>query len=161
MMPSADSIRAHLARVLAWEEAHVGFERAVAGLAADLRGARPPGFDHSPWQILEHLRLAQQDLLAFCRDRSYVHALTWPDDYWPVDPAPPDAAAWDASVAAYQADRAALQALAGDPSIALETPVPTGAEGQTYLRAILLVVDHNAYHLGQFVAVRRALGAWA
>lgn len=160
MKSSSDSVREHLARALAWEQAHVGFERVVADLAPELRGARPAGYDHSPWQLLEHVRLAQHDLLAFCRDADYAHVLTWPDDYWPTDPAPPEPAAWDASIAGYRADRAALQTLVADEAIALESPVPTGSPEQSYLRAILLVIDHNAYHLGQLVAVRRALGAW-
>lgn len=155
-----DPIREHLTRVLDWEQAHVGIDRALAGLPPDGRGAQVVGFDHSPWQLLEHMRLAQRDLLDFCLDPAYIHALAWPDDYWPADPAPPDEAAWEKAVALFKADRARLQQLARDPAVDLTTQVPTGTTGQTYFRALLLVADHNAYHLGQLVAVRRALRAW-
>ena len=106
------------------------------------------------------MRLAQKDILDFCMNARYVHALKWPDDYWPKDPAPPSAKAWSNSIADFKADRERLKKLAGDASVDLEALVPTGKGRQTYLRAILLVVDHNAYHLGQLVAVRRALDVW-
>ena len=159
MTPTSDAVRAHLTRALDWEEAHVGFDKALAGLPAALRGKRPKGFEHSPWQLLEHMRLAQRDILAFCLDASYVHTLKWPDDYWPSNPAPTRPAAWKRSVADFKADREGLKQLVRDVAD-LSALVPTGKGHQTYLRAILLVIDHNAYHLGQVVAVRRALGAW-
>jgi uncharacterized damage-inducible protein DinB len=152
------TLRAQLARVLDWQDAHVGFEKAVAGLPARLRGAQPPGMPHSPWQLVEHLRRTQRDILDFCRDPSYQEP-TWPDDYWPPTAEPPDAAAWDASLAGYRADRAALQHLAADPAVDLFAAIPHGT-GQTPLRELLLVADHTAYHVGQLVLVRRALGAW-
>jgi hypothetical protein len=156
----ADPLRSHLIRLLDWEEAHVGFDKAVAGIPPDLRGARAPGFDHSAWQLVEHLRLAQFDLLDFARNSSYEHTLKWPDDYWPSNPAPPDAAAWDTSIATFHRDQAAMKALVADESVDLFARVPTGKPNQTVLRAILLTADHNAYHVGQLVAVRRALGIW-
>src|SRR4051812_49430195 len=156
----ADPLRAHLSRILDWEEAHVGFEKAVEGIAGDLRGALAPGFEHSAWQLVEHLRLAQHDLLDFCVNARYSHALTWPDDYWPTSPAPPDDAAWDAAIASFKRDRQGLKALAEDESIDLFALVPTGQKQQTYFRCIVLVVDHNSYHVGQLVAVRKALGIW-
>jgi hypothetical protein len=146
-------------RLLDWEEAHVGFDRAVAGLPAAKRGVRPKGFAHSPWQLLEHLRIAQADILEFCVNRRYVHDRAWPDDYWPADPAPPTARAWAASVHAFVADRERMKTLVLTQRD-LFALVPTGQGSQTYLRAILLVADHDAYHIGQLVAVRRALGAW-
>ena len=155
-----DPLRAHLARLLDWEEAHVGFDKAVAGIPVAMRGAQVSGFEHSPWQLLEHLRLAQSDLLDFAVNPQYVHALEWPGDYWPRDPAPPDAAAWDQSLDGFKADRARLIQLVQNPAVDLFATVPTGTGPQTCLRAILLVADHNAYHLGQLVAVRRALGVW-
>ena len=157
MSDSPDSLRAYLARVLDWEEAHVGFDAAVDGIPDDERGARARGFEHSPWQLLEHMRLAQRDILDFCVNPQYVHDLKWPDDYWPGQPAPPTAQAWTESAAAFKADRETLKQLAVDRKIDLFALVPTGTGQQTYLRAILLVTDHNAYHLGQLVAVRRAL----
>jgi hypothetical protein len=160
MSDSADPVRAHLARALEWEEAHVGFDKTVDGIPADRRGAQAPGFEHTPWQLLEHLRLAQKDLLDFCVNAQYVHTLKWPDDYWPREPGPPSAAAWDKSIADFKADREKLTALVRNPRVDLNAIVPTGDGKQTYLRAILLVLDHNAYHVGQLVAVRRALGVW-
>jgi hypothetical protein len=160
MAEPTDPVRAHLIRALAWDEAHATFDKSVEGMPPDRRGATPPGFEHSPWQLLEHLRLAQKDLLEFARDPNYKHALAWPDDYWPNNPAPPNAAAWAESVAGFKADRDALIAFVGNPSVDLSALVPTGEGKQTVLRAVLLVIDHNAYHVGQLVAVRRALGAW-
>ena len=155
----SDALRAHLVRLLDWEEAHAGFDKALAGLPADKRGALAPGFEHSPWQLLEHLRIAQADILDFSVNPSYVHDLTWPDDYWPKAPAPPDAAAWDASIARYKAELEAMKELVRNQAD-LSALVPTGKDNQTYLRSIFLVADHAAYHLGQIVAVRRALNAW-
>jgi hypothetical protein len=155
-----DPLRAHLGRTLDWEDAHVGFDKAVEGIPAEQRAAHALPFEHSPWQLLEHMRLAQKDLLDFCVNSQYVHALAWPDDYWPRSPAPPDAGAWDGSVAGFKSDREKLKQLVRDTRIDLFATVPTGTGNQTYLRAIMLVVDHNAYHLGQLLAVRRALGIW-
>lgn len=160
MKGSPDPLRAQLVRLLDWEEAHVGFDKAVDGIPADQRGSRAAGFEHSPWQLLEHMRIAQKDILDFCVNAQYVHALKWPDEYWPQSPAPPGATAWNKSVADFKADREKLKDLALDTDVDLFALVPTGKGQQTYLRAILLVVDHNAYHLGQLVAVRRALGIW-
>ena len=159
-MPNAiDAIRDHLQRVLDWEEAHIGFDKAVDGLAPSLRGARPQGFEHSVWQLVEHIRIAQDDILDFCVNANYAHALAWPDDYWPKSDAPADDAAWQESLAGYASARAALKRLAREvPDLA--AAVPTGKPKQTYLRAILLTADHTAYHVGQIVALRRALGAW-
>jgi uncharacterized damage-inducible protein DinB len=154
-----DAVREHLVRVLDWEDAHVGFDKAVAGMPAHLRGTRPPGFEHSAWQLLEHIRIAQQDILDFCLDPAYEHTMAWPDDYWPRTPTPPDSAAWDAAIAACTRSRERLQQLARQVDD-LTASVPTGTPNQTYLRAILLAADHVAYHVGQIVAVRRALGAW-
>ena len=155
----SDPLRTHLVRLLDWDEAHASFDKAVAGLPAEKRGVRASGFDHSPWELLEHLRIAQADILDFCVNRSYVHDRTWPDDYWPPSPAPPDPAAWEASIAQYKSDLEALKQLARSQPDLFAT-VPTGTGNQTYLRAIFLVVDHAAYHVGQIVAVRRALNAW-
>jgi len=155
---SDNAIRDHLVRVLDWEEAHVGFDKAVDGIPADKRGARAPGFDHSPWQLLEHMRLAQEDILDFCVNANYHHNMKWPDDYWP-QPAPASDAAWSESIASFKRKREKMKALAREIED-LTANVPTGKGNQTYLRAILLVADHTAYHVGQLVAVRRALGIW-
>jgi hypothetical protein len=153
-----DAIRDHLVRVLDWEDAHVGFDTAIDGIPADKRGMKAPGFEYSAWQLLEHMRLAQDDILDFCVNPQYVHSLTWPDDYWP-SPAPPNAEAWTGSINSFAQSRDRMKALARDVDD-LTAEVPTGTDGQTYLRAILLVADHTAYHVGQLVALRRALGIW-
>jgi hypothetical protein len=153
------ALREHLLYLLGGGGAHLDFEKAVAGLPAGLRGARPAGVPHSPWRLLEHLRIAQWDILEFSRNPEHVSP-AWPEGYWPRGDAPPDDAAWDRSVAAFRADLKAMQGLVADPSTDLFAPIPHG-DGQTVLREALLVADHNAYHLGQLVLVRRALGAWA
>lgn len=154
-----DAVRDHLVRLLSWEEAHVGFDKAVAGVPTGARGGCPPGFEHSPWQLLEHIRIAQDDLVDFCSNPKYVHNLTWPDDYWPRTKAPADEAAWSGSIAACTRSRERLQQVVLEVDD-LTKSVPTGNAKQTYLRAILIAADHVAYHVGQLVAVRRALGVW-
>ena len=153
------AIRDHLVRSLSWEEARAGFAKAVAGVPPDQRGARAAGFDHSIWQQVEHIRIAQADILDFAVNAKYVHTMTWPDDYWPSAPEPPGGSAWDESLAAYQRDLDAMKRLTRETPD-LSALVPTGKGEQTYLRAVLLVVDHTAYHTGQIVALRRALGIW-
>jgi hypothetical protein len=152
------ALRDHLARVLDWEDAHAGFDKAVEGIPVDKRGARASGFEHSPWQLVEHMRLAQDDILDFCVNPQYQHTLKWPDDYWP-DPVPSNDAAWNNSIAAFRQSRDKMKRIARTVDD-LTARVPTGKNGQTYVRAILLVADHTAYHVGQLVAVRRALGIW-
>lgn len=153
-----ERFREQLAKALDWREAHAGFEAAVDGLPPELRGTRPEGVPYSAWQLLEHLRLAQHDILDFCRDPSYAEK-KWPDDYWPQDPAPPSSSAWDESVAAFRRDRDDMKRLATDPSIDLLATIPHGS-GQTYLREVILVIDHTAHHVGQLILLRRLLGAW-
>ncbi|MGE0043697.1 MAG: DinB family protein [Vicinamibacterales bacterium] len=153
-----DPLRAHLVRLLTWHDAHVSFDDAVRNLEGPLRGVTPPGLPHSVWQLVEHVRIAQADILDFCRNPHYAE-LEWPDDYWPASAEPPDDGAWDASLAACAADRAALVAMAEDPRVDLSAAIPHGT-GQTWLREFLLVADHNAYHVGQIVLVRQLLGAW-
>jgi uncharacterized damage-inducible protein DinB len=151
------SLRDHLRKILDWEDAHASFDRAVKGVPARLRARVPDGWAHSLWQLLEHLRICQHDILDFCVNPAYVDpgmaAL------WPESPRPPKASAWDASVAAVRHDRAALARMAADGKVDLFAKIPHGS-GQTYLRELLLVADHNAYHVGQIVALRRALGDW-
>ena len=151
-------LREHLRKLLDWEDAHVDFDAAVAGIAPDRRGSAPAGIPFSPWQLLEHLRITQQDILDFCVNAAYRER-AWPKEYWPDSPVPPNASAWDESVEQYRRDREGLKRLAADPSVDLFATIPHG-NGQTYLREILLVADHNAYHVGQLILVRRALGIW-
>lgn len=152
------TIRAQLVKLLDFEEAHVGFDRAVKGIPARLRGKVPAGGEHSLWQLLEHLRIAQADILEFCLTAKYKER-KWPDDYWPLSPAPRSDAAWTKAIAAYRRDRKTFQRLAADTKIDLLATIPHGT-GQTYLREILLAADHAAYHIGQVITVRRQLGVW-
>jgi uncharacterized damage-inducible protein DinB len=158
MVAHLEGLRAQLAALLDWRDAHADFDTAVDGLPPGLRGRTPKGVPYSPWQLVEHLRRAQHDILDFCRNPAYEE-LTWPDDYWPAEAEPPSAAAWDESLAGFRRDREALGALARDPGSDLFAPISHGS-GQTLLRELLLTADHNAYHIGQLVAVRRLLGAW-
>jgi len=152
------SLRKHLLELLAGGNAHATFDAAVKNLPVASRGKRPKGAEHSPWEELEHLRIAQGDILDFTRNPKYQH-LPWPDAYWPKTPAPPDAKAWDKSVRAFRRDLKAISDLVADPATDLYAKIPHG-DGQTILREVLLVADHNAYHLGQLVLLRRLLGAW-
>jgi len=152
-----DAIREHLRKLLDWGDAHVTFDAAIKGLPPRLRGVVPEGLPHSAWQLVEHLRIAQADILEFCVNAKYKEK-KWPDDYWPRAAAP-RGAAWTQSIAAFRRDRKALQRLAADPGVDLFAAIPWGS-GQTYAREILLVADHGAYHIGQLILVRRALGAW-
>lgn len=152
-----DDIRGFLARVLDWSDAHIRFDDAVKDFPPALRGVRPAGGPHSAWELLEHLRIAQWDILEFSRDPKHVSP-EFSSGYWPAGAEPPDAGAWDRSVAAFRADLGALAAMAKDPAVDLEARIPHG-DGQTILREILLTADHNAYHLGQLMMVRRVLGA--
>jgi uncharacterized damage-inducible protein DinB len=158
-MENDHAFRAQLVKLLDFKEAHVDFDRAVKGIPARMRGQLPRGADHSLWQLVEHLRIAQADILEFCRTAKYKEK-KWPDDYWPKTPRPRSAAAWNTAIAGYRRDRKALQRLAADPKIDLLAAIPHGT-GQTYLREILLVADHNGYHIGQIVALRRRLGIWS
>lgn len=152
------ALRDHLLWLLGSDHAHVGFERAIGGLPRELRGRRPAGLPHSPWELLEHLRLAQWDILEFSRGPDHVSP-EWPAGYWPPAAEPPDGGAWERSLAAFRADLQAMRDLVADPASDLFTPLPWG-DGQTLLREALLVADHNAYHVGQLVDVRRLLGSW-
>lgn len=152
------ALRRHVVQLLTWHDAHVSFDDAVRGLAPGRQGQRPEGVPYSPWQLLEHLRRAQADILEFCRNAAYEE-LTWPDDYWPPTEVPPDTKAWDTAVTAFVADRQALVEIAEDETLDLTEAIPHGS-GQTYLRELLLAADHCAYHVGELVVVRRLLGAW-
>jgi hypothetical protein len=151
------ALREQLVRCLDWQEAHATFDAAVEGIPAALRGTAPPGLPHSAWQLVEHLRIAQHDILDFSINPAYEEK-RWPDDYWPA-PAPPTSTAWDDSIVAYRRDREAFKELVQNPATDLFATIPHGS-GQTYLREVLLAIDHAAYHVGQLVLVRRLLGIW-
>ena len=152
------SLHQHLLEFLTGGHAHADFDRTVKNFPANLRGKTPKGAQHSPWQLLEHLRIAQWDILEFSRDPNHKSP-EWPGGYWPVKPAPPDDKAWDKSVRAFRKDLRALSDLVANKSTDLFAPIPHGT-GQTILRAVLLAADHNSYHLCQLILVRRLLGAW-
>ena len=151
-------LRKQLLALLDGGQAHTTFDEAVEDFPAELRGTVPHKLPYSAWQLLEHLRIAQWDILEFSRNPRHVSP-SFPDGYWPPGDAPPDAAAWDRSVADFLGDLGAMQTLVADPATDLFAPLAHG-QGQTVLREALLVADHNAYHLGQLVVVRRLLGAW-
>lgn len=157
-MPDDKALREHLAKLLNGADAHVDFEHAMADFPADLRGKTPKGAEHSPWELLEHLRIAQHDILDFSTNAGYKEK-EWPKDYWPATAEPPDPKAWDRSINAYCEDLKALCSLVEDGKTDLFAKIPHG-DGQTILREALVVADHNSYHLGQLVLLRRQLGAW-
>jgi hypothetical protein len=157
-MDPIQSLRKELDRLLSGKGAHVDFDTAVADFPLKLRGVRPEGAAHSAWETLEHLRIAQWDMLEFSRDAKHVSP-EWPSGYWPEKAEPTNAGAWDESVKAFQRDLAALRKLVADPKTDLFTPLAHG-EGQTLLREAMQVADHNAYHVGELVLLRRILGAW-
>jgi len=152
------SLREQLIALLKGGNAHVTFEAATKGLPVALRGKRPKGAEHSPWELLEHMRIATWDILEFSRDARHVSP-AWPAGYWSKTQAPPNEKAWGRSVRSITADIEAMCALVADEATDLHARIPHG-DGQTILREALLVADHNAYHLGQLVLVRRLLGAW-
>jgi hypothetical protein len=158
-MKSDQVLREHTLYLLKGGGAHLGFDAAIADLPVELRGRRPTGIPHTPWRLLEHMRIAQWDILEFSRNSRHVSP-KFPEGYWPSGDAPPSDAAWDQSIAAFRSDLQAMQDLVANPDIDLMARIPHG-DGQTILREALLVADHNAYHLGQLVVVRRALGAWS
>lgn len=157
MSASQQSLREHLIANLDGENAHRNFDHILQGLPPGWRGERPDALPYSPWELLEHLRICQWDILDFCQNPDYV-APAWPDDYWPDAPAPPSGDAWSASISQFRDDLASLKTLIREVDD-LHAEIPHG-DGQTYLREALLVADHNAYHLGQLVTVRRLLGRW-
>jgi DinB superfamily len=149
------SLREHLANLLRMKGAHATFHETATDFPAHLRGVKPKGASHSPWQLLEHMRIAQEDILDFSRNPEYKEK-KWPDEYWPAEDAPPDEEAWDKSVKQFQHDLKELQALVSDTKHDLLAAIPH-AKGQTLLREALLVADHNSYHVGQLMFLRKML----
>jgi hypothetical protein len=157
-MDTNEKLRAEVDRLLAGHGAHADFEAAVAGFPEKLRGTIPPGAPHSAWELLEHLRIAQLDMLEFSRNPKHVSP-EWPEGYWPKSPEPQSAAAWDHSVKSFQNDLNAMRKLVSDPKSDLFFALAHG-DGQTLLREALQLADHNAYHIGELIFLRRLLGAW-
>jgi DinB superfamily len=152
------ALRKHVRYLLRGGGAHVDFDSAIAKIPARLQGEKPSGVSHTLWRLLEHMRIAQRDILEFSRNPKHVSP-EFPVGYWPKGDAPPRKDSWTKSVRAFKRDLRAMQKLIANPSTDLLAPIPHGS-GQTVLREALLVADHNAYHLGELVIVRRLLGAW-
>ena len=151
-------LRQHLIDLLTDGGAHANFKDVIAAIPAKLRGQTPAAMPHSPWMLLEHMRIAQWDILEFSRNPKY-NSPVWPESYWPPTEAPPNAAAWSESVKNFRKDLKSLENLIANSKTDLFAKIPWG-DGQTILREALLAADHNAYHLGQLVDVLRLLGAW-
>ncbi len=158
MISKNQSLREHVLYLLQGGGAHLDFEQAIAAIPGAKRGAKTPGSTHTPWRLLEHLRICQWDILEFSRNPNHVSP-KFPDGYWPQEDAPPDSESWDKSVNAFRDDLQGMMDLVSNPTTDLLAPIPHG-DGQTILREALLVADHNAYHLGQLVLLRRYLGIW-
>jgi hypothetical protein len=157
-MSNDSALRTHILNLLEGKQAHTDFDAAVKDLPFHLQGKRPDGVPYSPWELLEHLRICQWDILEFSRNPKH-QSPAWPKGYWPASPNPPDESAWAKSVEAFKADHKAARELVADHSTDLFAGIP-GGDGQTILREALLVADHNSYHIGQLILVRRLLGAW-
>ena len=156
-MPNDTVLREHLIQLLEGGHAHVTFEDAIKGFPADKVGIRPQGAPHSAWELLEHLRIAQNDILRFSLSADHVSP-KWPEGYWPAKPAPERESEWSKSVRAFRKDLAEFEELVRDPAQDLYRKFPWG-QGQTLLREALLIADHNSYHIGQMLLVRRLAGA--
>jgi hypothetical protein len=152
------SLREHIIDLLRGGNAHAKFDQVIAGIPAKMRGSKAPGLPHSPWMLLEHIRIAQWDILEFSRNRKHVSP-KWPEGYWPKSEAPASAAAWNNSIKKIRQELKGMESLVKNPKTDLFAKIPWG-DGQTILRQALLIADHNAYHLAQLVDVRRVLGIW-
>ena len=157
-MSKDKALRDHLIKLLSGRQAHVDLDTALAELPQELQGLKMEALSFTPWQLLEHMRIAQWDILEFSRNPQHVSP-EFPAGYWPAADSPPDESSWSASVASFRADLNAMVDLVSNPTTDLFATIPHGT-GQTILREALLVADHNAYHLGQLVLVRRGLGCW-
>ena len=151
-------LRDQTIRLLRGGMAHMTFDEALAAFPLDRINERPPGVPYTPWHLLEHIRIAQWDILDFVRKPDYQE-LDWPKEYWPAPDAITDAAGWARTIEQFRADFAAVCAIATDPRTDLTARIPWG-DGQTILRELLLVADHNAYHIGEFAILRQVMGSW-
>lgn len=151
-------LREHVLNLLRGGGAHIDFDGVIAGLPSKLRGCKPAKLPHTPWRLLEHMRLAQWDIVDFCTNPNYRER-SFPDDYWPKSDGPDNEAAWSDSINRFKQDLKKMEDIVASPKTDLFAQIPWG-DGQTYLREALLIADHNAYHLGELVTVSRLLGAW-
>jgi len=158
-MDSDQTLRQHLVNLLRVRQAHMTFDDAVKDFPPDKFNTCPPNVPYSAWHLIEHLRIAQWDILDYIRNPDYQY-LEWPKDYWPAPDAQADAAAWQRTIDQFHADLDALEALVRDPEIDLMAPIPHGEHGHTVLREVLLVADHNAYHIGELGILRQVMDTW-
>jgi hypothetical protein len=152
----SNALRRRLISAMAGSESHIDFDSAVSDFPAVLAGEKPAGAPHSAWELVEHLRIAQRDILEFSRDAADYKELKWPDDYWPESSSPPDDEAWNKSIESFQADQRELETMVSDPHRDLFKPFTDG-KGQTLAREALLLANHNSYHLGQLMFLKRML----
>jgi hypothetical protein len=149
-------LRDHILYLLKGGGAHVSFDDAIGGWPVQLAGVKVANFPHTAWMLLEHMRLAQWDILEFTRNSRYV-SRKWPEEYWPTSEAPANEKAWQASMTEFKKDLQTMERLVANPRVDLYARIPWG-DGQTILREALLAADHNAYHLGQIVTLRKSIG---
>lgn len=157
-MAGDETLRVQLLQLLRGGGAHMTFNEAVRAFPMDRINDLAPNVNYSPWHLLEHLRIAQRDILDFVRSPDYVE-LSWPDEYWPARSAQSDAAAWQRTIDQFQADLGEICAMVADPQVDLGSPLPY-ERGHSILREVLLVADHNAYHVGEFAILRQVMGTW-
>jgi hypothetical protein len=157
-MSQNDTLREQLIQLLRGGKAHCSFSEAISEFPLDFINSKPPNVAYTPWHIVEHIRLAQSDILEFVRDPSHVSP-KWPEGYWPDPDAEADEVQWQASLESFTADMEGLEGIVNDPGINLLDEIPH-APGYTYLREVLLVADHNAYHIGEFAILRQVMETW-
>jgi hypothetical protein len=157
-MSKDDVLRQHLMQLLEGRNAHLDFDGALADFPLEFINARPPNVPYTPWHLIEHLRIAQWDILEFVRDPEHISP-AWPEGYWPAADAVADEEAWEESLIDFRSDLKAVKAIVNDPHINLADEIPH-APGYTFLREVLLVADHNAYHVGEFAILRQVMGTW-
>jgi hypothetical protein len=157
-MSDEATLRDEVAKLLRGESTFRLFEHIVADFPAEAMNQRPPNVPYTPWALLEHIRVAQHDILEYIRNPHYV-ASHWPDDYWPPADQQADAGMWQQSIAAYQADRAALEQILMDPSVDLTAPLPHAPE-HTIMREMRLAAGHTSFHLGEFSVLRQVMQTW-
>ncbi len=158
MSQSVDELRTQLLDLLDGHGAHMTFEEAVADFPDEAMNRRPPNVDYTPWHLVEHLRLTQRDMLEYVTDAGYSPR-SWPDEYWPDPQAEATAQDWAASVSGFREDQAALRALAADPERDVLAPMPL-TPGRSLFRAVRIIADHNAYHVGELAILRQVMGTW-
>ncbi|MGH7421744.1 MAG: DinB family protein [Candidatus Rokuibacteriota bacterium] len=152
-----DTVRAEV-RNLVHGPSYMSFDEVVEDFPMNRINTRPPNVPYTPWHLLEHMRIAQRDILEYIEDKNY-RPPRWPEDYWPDPAAQADAKAWKKTVAAFRRDRGALEKIAGNARIPLGAPLPH-AKQHTYIRELLIASEHNTYHIGELAILRQVMGAW-